>query len=556
MADPKIRFKRSSVQGKQPTVDQLPLGEAALNTYDGRLYVSKSTDSGVTTSIVNLSGFNLQDEGVLVGYANTVNFVGGTVSVGVSTATGIATVTVSNGGVGIQSAGTLIGTGFTTLNFIGAGNTFAVNGTTVDISIQGGGGTGGGDIGVQANGSFIGVAQTTLNFIGTGVTAVSIGKTTNITIEPGLVGAAKSAYSFTATAGQTTFSVNYSQGQENVFRNGVRLSENGDYTATNGSQIVLTNPANAGDQIDVVVYLRGSDPQRNINVSLAPSFNGVTTAFTMYSAGLVFDPLDERQIIVSVGGVIQQPGVAYTVGAGASIYFSSAPSIGATCFITALYSYSAQRTSVNVDGGYGNLTSLNVSGLTTTTTLHVGTAGTVITTSGIGSVGIGTTIPRYRLDVNGDINFNGTFYQGGSQFVASRWTAGSGDDIYRLSGDVGIGTTNPLSKLSIDSVYGLDTTTTSIASTALTTIDSFAAATFRSARVQVQITQGTNYQASDVLLIHDGSTTSIVEYAAIATNDYLGTLSGALSGGNALLQLTMTSATASTVRVVSQKIRV
>jgi len=43
-------------------------------------------------------------------------------------------------GVGINSAGTTIGTGITTLNFIGAGNTFAVDGTTVDISIQGGGG--------------------------------------------------------------------------------------------------------------------------------------------------------------------------------------------------------------------------------------------------------------------------------------------------------------------------------------------------------------------------------------------------------------------------------
>jgi len=47
-------------------------------------------------------------------------------------------------GVGIQSAGTLIGTGFTTLNFIGAGNTFAVNGTRIDISISGGGAGAGG----------------------------------------------------------------------------------------------------------------------------------------------------------------------------------------------------------------------------------------------------------------------------------------------------------------------------------------------------------------------------------------------------------------------------
>ena len=41
--------------------------------------------------------------------------------------------------VGIQSAGTQIGAGITQLNFVGTGNTFAVSGTTVDISIAGGG---------------------------------------------------------------------------------------------------------------------------------------------------------------------------------------------------------------------------------------------------------------------------------------------------------------------------------------------------------------------------------------------------------------------------------
>jgi len=45
--------------------------------------------------------------------------------------------------VGIQSAGVLIGQA-ETLNFVGTGNTFAVNGTTIDISISGGGSTGAG----------------------------------------------------------------------------------------------------------------------------------------------------------------------------------------------------------------------------------------------------------------------------------------------------------------------------------------------------------------------------------------------------------------------------
>jgi len=43
-------------------------------------------------------------------------------------------------GVGIQSAGVVIGSGITALNFVGAGNTFDVNGNVVDISISGGGG--------------------------------------------------------------------------------------------------------------------------------------------------------------------------------------------------------------------------------------------------------------------------------------------------------------------------------------------------------------------------------------------------------------------------------
>ena len=45
--------------------------------------------------------------------------------------------------VGIQSAGTVIGAGITQLNFVGAGNTFKVTGTTVDVSISGNTGAGG-----------------------------------------------------------------------------------------------------------------------------------------------------------------------------------------------------------------------------------------------------------------------------------------------------------------------------------------------------------------------------------------------------------------------------
>lgn len=52
MATP-IRIKRSAVPGKQPTVDQVQLGELALNTYDAELY-TKRVRSGIGTDIVRV----------------------------------------------------------------------------------------------------------------------------------------------------------------------------------------------------------------------------------------------------------------------------------------------------------------------------------------------------------------------------------------------------------------------------------------------------------------------------------------------------------------------
>lgn len=55
--------------------------------------------------------------------------------------TGVITATNGIQGIGIHSGGVTIASGIiTALNFVGTGNTFNVNGTTVDISISGGGG--------------------------------------------------------------------------------------------------------------------------------------------------------------------------------------------------------------------------------------------------------------------------------------------------------------------------------------------------------------------------------------------------------------------------------
>jgi hypothetical protein len=59
--------------------------------------------------------------------------------------------------------------------------------------------------------------------------------------------------SFVATAGQTTFTVDYTVGLVQVFLNGVKLLDT-DYTATNGTSIILDAGASAGDEVDVISY--------------------------------------------------------------------------------------------------------------------------------------------------------------------------------------------------------------------------------------------------------------------------------------------------------------
>ena len=123
--------------------------------------------------------------------------------------------------------------------------------------------------------------------------------------------------------------------------------------------------------------------------------------------------------------------------------------------------YSGIGTIATLTSTNATLTNINSSGISTFTNGPVligggtstGTASQPLQVTGgayvSGSIGIGTTNPQFKLDVNGDINFNGTFYQNGSQFVASRWASGTGDNIYRLNGNVGVGTTNPTVPLSV-----------------------------------------------------------------------------------------------------------
>jgi hypothetical protein len=58
---------------------------------------------------------------------------------------------------------------------------------------------------------------------------------------------------FTATSGQTTFSVNYTVGLVDVYINGIRLIPS-EFTATNGTSVILDDACFGDETVELVVY--------------------------------------------------------------------------------------------------------------------------------------------------------------------------------------------------------------------------------------------------------------------------------------------------------------
>ena len=119
-------------------------GIATIPQLDGITAFTDLNGTNATVGVATITTANVTTANVttLAGYPN---FSGGATVVGTVTA---AHFSGGGLGVGIKTTGSVVGYGFTMLNFVGSGNTFAVNGTTVDISIAGGGGGGSASIGV------------------------------------------------------------------------------------------------------------------------------------------------------------------------------------------------------------------------------------------------------------------------------------------------------------------------------------------------------------------------------------------------------------------------
>ena len=115
--------------------------------------------------------------------------------------------------------------------------------------------------------------------------------------------------------------------------------------------------------------------------------------------------------------------------------------------------------------------------------------------------------------------------------------------------------------ITLDSGTGeLNTSTQVVNVNTITTVDSFDKTVYRTAKYLVQVTQGSKYTTSEVLLAHDGTTSYLSEYAVIELGGTVIplTVSTSISSGNVLLRVTITDAasTNATVKVARTLIAV
>jgi hypothetical protein len=213
---------------------------------------------------------------------------------------------------------------------------------------------------------------------------------------------------FTATAGQTVFTVSYTVGNIDVYRNGIKLGI-ADFTATSGTSITLATGALLGDLIETMSFTTISI------ASTVSTFSGGTTGLTPATASsgaitlagtlAIANGGTNSTATATAGGAAYGTGSAYAVtaaGTSGNALISAgaaAPAFGALAIGTANTNISGARTPTNGGTGvatlsgiaFGNGTSAFTAASTAQIIAAIGTATNFqVNSLGVGTAGSGT----------------------------------------------------------------------------------------------------------------------------------------------------------------------
>jgi len=160
----------------------------------------------------------------------------------------------------------------------------------------------------------------------------------------------RSSNNYTATAGQTTINQSYTAGLIDVYVNGVRLTDS-EYTASNGTSIVLNEALFGGESIDVISFTSSgsvsagseSDTLDTVTGRGGVTTNNVSVGILTASSGIYVDTIRRR--------TDNSTNTKITLGSGNIKLFAG----------------NGVTPKISINGGVGINTDLNVTGIATVT---------------------------------------------------------------------------------------------------------------------------------------------------------------------------------------------
>ena len=274
-----IKLKRSSVSGNTPSTSDLELGEVAINTYDGKMFIKKNDGSdsiveiggtaGTVTEAFKTIAVSGQTSVVADSATDTLTFVAGT---NMSITTNASGDSITFASTGSSGSATFLGLSDTPANFTGAaGKYLKVNSSGNSVEFD------------TLNFDDLGTTPTTISGygitdalqLGTTATTALAGNTsipsalTDLGITDGSNGQVlqtdgNGSFSFVNSTGGNSFGTIAVSGQSNV----VADQGNDTLTLVAGSNVTITTNA-SGDSITIASSGSGSG-------------GGLSSTFTLY----------------------------------------------------------------------------------------------------------------------------------------------------------------------------------------------------------------------------------------------------------------------------------
>ena len=462
------------------------------NTTNTSITISNSTTSTSTTTGALIVSGGVGVAGNITAtsvYSGSYFYSNGTpyYNTGPSGATGIQG---NVGATGIQGnvgeTGIQGNVGATGATGVGTSGATGLQGATGPAGSGGGGGSA--SIIVQDEGSTLTSALYSINFVGSAVTATTSDSNVTVTISGSgttsvtagnINGGTTSSFAqtFTGDASRTIF--NFGGGgildatQLIVFVDGIYQTPNINFTA-NTSWLIFDTAPSIGSEITVQAASAGYSGVATPLINQLFTANGTQTSFTLS------DYVTATDILVTVDTVIQAPVTNYNIN-GLSLEFTSAPTVSSIVGVRSFGNWSSRDGFVNRFTGNGVATSYTLTGYA------VSSRSMMVFVDGI------YQIPDVDFTVAGTLlTFTGA--------------PDSAADITIQSFNNTLGT----------NALVADPSGITVANVAYS-IDSFSTTNYRTAKYIISVTNGSSYQATEAMLVHDGTTPQLVTYATVFT---------------------------------------